>query len=72
MFRATTLNGLMGLTKAHWAEARATITSLLSAGNPTIRDDENLILEICSHKVILSTANYAEKKTEKDLLKSIL
>merc|ERR1712142_689830 len=42
VFRATTLNGLMGLTKAHWAEARATITSLLSAGNPTIRDDENL------------------------------
>jgi len=42
VFRATTLNGLMGLTKAHWAEARATITSLLSAGNPTIKDDDNL------------------------------
>ena len=32
----------MGLTREHWAEARATITSLLSADNPTIRDDDHL------------------------------
>ena len=30
MFRETTLNGLMGLSKEHWAEARATLTTLLS------------------------------------------
>jgi len=42
VFTATTLNSLMGLTKEHWAEARTTITSLLSADNPTIRDDDNL------------------------------
>ena len=32
----------MGLTKPHWSEARATLTTLLSAGNPTIRDDAKL------------------------------
>merc|ERR1711942_189667 len=42
VFTATTLNSLMGLTREHWAEARATITSLLSADNPTIRDDDHL------------------------------
>merc|ERR1719422_1075355 len=42
VFTATTLNSLMGLTRDHWAEARATITSLLSADNPTIRDDDHL------------------------------
>ena len=42
MFQARTLNSLMALTKEHWAEARASIASLLSAGNPTIRDDETL------------------------------
>merc|ERR1711970_1393471 len=42
VFTATTLNSLMGLTREHWAEARTTITSLLSADNPTIRDDDNL------------------------------
>merc|ERR1712212_851040 len=42
VFTATTLNSLMGLTREHRAEARATITSLLSADNPTIRDDDNL------------------------------
>eukprot|EP00090_Calanus_glacialis_P021383 TRINITY_DN329_c0_g1_i4.p1 TRINITY_DN329_c0_g1~~TRINITY_DN329_c0_g1_i4.p1 ORF type:complete len:439 (-),score=134.62 TRINITY_DN329_c0_g1_i4:729-1997(-) len=42
VFRASTLNKLMGLTKAHWAEARATLSTLLSADNPTIRDDEYL------------------------------
>ena len=30
VFRESTLNGLMGLTKEHWAEARATLTTLLS------------------------------------------
>merc|ERR1719422_222674 len=42
VFTATTLNSLMGLTREHWAEARATITSLLSADNPIIRDDDHL------------------------------
>jgi len=42
VFKARTLNSLMALTKEHWAEARASIASLLSAGNPTIRDDESL------------------------------
>merc|ERR1711942_104954 len=42
VFTANTLNSLMGLTREHWAEARATITSLLSADNPTIRDDDHL------------------------------
>lgn len=42
VFQARTLNSLMALTKEHWAEARASIASLLSAGNPTIRDDETL------------------------------
>merc|ERR1712142_362066 len=42
VFRASTLNPLMGLTKKHWSEARATITSLLSASNPTLRDDQVL------------------------------
>ena len=32
----------MGLTKAHWVEARTTLTILLSAINPTIRDDDYL------------------------------
>ena len=30
VFRETTLNGLMALSKEHWAEARATLTTLLS------------------------------------------
>ena len=42
VFRASTLNPLMGLTKKYWSEARATITSLLSASNPTLRDDQVL------------------------------
>merc|ERR1711872_846550 len=46
VFRATTLNGLMGLTKAHWAEARATITSLDHATNVGImfRGKENALM----------------------------
>jgi len=42
VFKSATLNRLMGLTKPHWSEARATLTTLLSAGNPTIRDDAKL------------------------------
>merc|ERR1712156_42227 len=42
VFRASTLNRLMGLTKDHWSEARATITSLLSASNATLRDNQVL------------------------------
>jgi len=42
VFRASTLNPLMSLTKKHWSEARATITSLLSASNPTLRDNQVL------------------------------
>jgi len=38
VFRESTLNGLMGLSKEHWAEARATLTTLLSRDCPTIRD----------------------------------
>merc|ERR1712037_121313 len=38
VFRETTLNGLMALSKEHWAEARATINTLLSRDCPTIRD----------------------------------
>ena len=32
----------MGLSHAHWAEARSTIQSLLSADNAIIRDDADL------------------------------
>merc|ERR1712215_211106 len=39
VFQASTLNLLMGLTRAHWSEARATLLSLLSADSPTLRDD---------------------------------
>jgi len=42
VFKAATLNSLMGLTKAHWSEARAFLIALLSADNPTIRDDAKL------------------------------
>merc|ERR1712227_553958 len=38
VFRESTLNGLMGLSKEDWAEARATLTTLLSRDCPTIRD----------------------------------
>jgi len=38
VFRETTLNGLMALSKEHWAEARATLTTLLSSDCPVIRD----------------------------------
>ena len=42
VFREPVLNGLMSLTRAHWLEARATLTSLLSADNPVLRDDAAL------------------------------
>merc|ERR1719422_2649302 len=42
VFTANTLNSLMGLTREHWAEARATIASLLSRDNGTIRDNASL------------------------------
>merc|ERR1712156_110013 len=39
---STTLNDFMGLTHAHWKEARDTIRSLLSASNATLRDNQVL------------------------------
>jgi len=38
VFRAATLNSLMALSRAHWTEARQTITYLLQSSCPTIRD----------------------------------
>jgi len=38
VFRAATLNSLMALSRAHWTEARQTITHLLQSSCPTIRD----------------------------------
>jgi fumarylacetoacetase len=32
----------MSLSRAHWLEARATIANLLSADNPTVRDNAEL------------------------------
>merc|ERR1719383_544604 len=45
VFAAPTLNELMGLPRACWQEARATLSSLLAADNPTIRDDPKLRAE---------------------------
>jgi len=42
VFKQSTLNALMGLSRAHWLEARATITDLLSKDNPAMRDDVSL------------------------------
>jgi len=42
VFKESTLNALMGLSRAHWLEARATITQLLSKDCPTLRDDVSL------------------------------
>ena len=39
---STNLNKLMGLTRDHWKETRATCTSLLSRDNGTIRDNASL------------------------------
>jgi len=38
VFREATLNSLMGLTKEHWAEARATLSHLLARDCATVRD----------------------------------
>jgi len=37
VFRDATLNRLMGLSSAHWKEARATLTTLLSPSCPTLQ-----------------------------------
>ena len=42
VFHSSTLNKLMSLTSNHWAETRATLTSLLSRDNATLRDDTSL------------------------------
>ena len=38
----TTLNSFMSLGRAAWSEARQTLRALLSADNPTLRDDQSL------------------------------
>ena len=43
--RSSSLNSLMGLSHAHWAETRATLQSLLSRDTPTLRDDTGLRAE---------------------------
>jgi len=56
VFRETTLNGLMALSKEHWAEARATLSTLLSRDCPTIRDSslkETCIVSQASAKMHL-------------------
>jgi fumarylacetoacetase len=42
VFRQPVLNGLMSLPRSHWLEARATITHLLSADSPVLRDNAEL------------------------------
>jgi len=42
VFLNHTLNAFMGLGKAAWSEARKTITQLLSADDPTLRDNNEL------------------------------
>lgn len=42
VFRQLTLNDFMSLGRAAWMEARTTISTLLSAGEPTLRDNEGL------------------------------
>jgi len=42
VFRDETLNRLMGLTSAHWKEARATLLRLLSPDCSTLRDDPQM------------------------------
>jgi len=43
--RASSLNSLMSLSPAHWAETRATLQTLLSRDTPTLRDDTGLRAE---------------------------
>ncbi|XP_023325158.1 fumarylacetoacetase [Eurytemora carolleeae] len=42
VFKETTLNGLMSLSRACWMEARSTLISLLTVGNRTLQDDTDL------------------------------
>jgi len=43
--RSSSLNSLMGLSHAHWAETRATLQTLLSKDTPTLRDNTGLRAE---------------------------
>jgi len=43
VFRETTLNSLMGLSRAHWKEARFTPTTLLSPSCPTLQSSPELV-----------------------------
>ena len=43
--RSSSLNSLMGLSHAHWAETRATCQALLSRDTPTLRDNTGLRAE---------------------------
>ena len=40
--QSSSLNSLMGLSHAHWAETRATLQTLLSKDTPTLRDNTGL------------------------------
>jgi len=42
VFGKPSLNAFMGLERPHWVEARKTITKLLSADEPTLRDNAEL------------------------------
>lgn len=42
VFNERTLNKFMGMGRKAWAEARATISNLLDADEPTLRDNESL------------------------------
>ena len=43
--RSSSLNSLMGLSHAHWAETRARCQALLSGDTPTLRDNTGLRAE---------------------------
>ena len=43
--RSSSLNSLMGLSHAHWAETRARCQALLSSDTPTLRDNTGLRAE---------------------------
>ncbi|KAK0045630.1 fumarylacetoacetase [Biomphalaria pfeifferi] len=42
VFEQPTLNAFMGLGRAAWSEARATLQKILSASEPVLRDDSDL------------------------------
>src|SRR5205085_2334271 len=42
IFRSPALNPFMALGRTAWSEARATVSRLLSAGEPTLRDNASL------------------------------